>query len=131
MEFNKPILRAMRVHLETVLIDFEKKFDVKVSVGSMRYSETNAKIPLSIDCINDDGVVETKEVVAFKNQAQFYGLSPDNLHQEFAIGKDTYKITGLNTSAKKYPIQAIGKDGKRYKFAVEQVKMFLSSEQIK
>jgi len=55
-----------------------------------------------------------------------YGFEPEHLGKIFHLGKNSYKITGLKTANRKYPILADSLiNGKSYKFEAAAVKMAL------
>jgi len=55
-----------------------------------------------------------------------YGFEPEHLGNVFHLGKNSYKITGLKTANRKYPILADDlANGKSYKFSPESVRLAL------
>ena len=101
---------------------------LQVDLGNARYTSGDIfpiTFKFEVSATNEDGTVETKEASDFKKLASIYGLSPDDLGREFTTydGK-TFKITGLKTTRRKYPISAT-MNGKSYKFPAEQIKQHL------
>lgn len=55
-----------------------------------------------------------------------YGFDSEHLGQIFHLGKNAYRITGLKTANRKYPILADNvANGKSYKFEAATVKLAL------
>ena len=102
--------------------------DIVVKTGSIRY---NSKAPgelfpismkIEMSATNSDGSVETKGARDFSKYAVRYGLDPDDLGKTFQTFAGTeYEIIGLNTRARKYPINCRRTDGKRYKLTAREV----------
>lgn len=119
---DKTTVQSMRAYLETMLTDFEEHFGVQASIGRISYTNNNCKMSLSVAEVKEDGTVATKEVETFKRFATNYGLSPELLGREFECGGHTFVVTGMNTRARKFPIQGVRKsDGARFKFPVVQI----------
>lgn len=58
---------------------------------------------------------EEEKVQDFDMKAMMVGLPKGLYGKEVNLQGETYTITGINTKARKYPIEADGEDGKRYK----------------
>ena len=120
------IRRIVEDNLDGALDDIQEGLQVKL--GNASYTSGDI-FPIAFKCevsaTNEDGTVETKEARDFKQLAEIYGLSPDDLGREFTTwdGK-TFKITGLSRRRRKFPISAT-MNGKSYKFPAEQVKQHL------
>lgn len=94
------------------------------------YSPGNCTTKFQFAQVTEDGAM-TKERQDFESYAGSYGLDPDDFGAEFTTFRgDTYRIIGLNTRARKYPIVAekVGNGGGRYKFPAEQVKNALERQ---
>jgi len=75
---------------------------------------------------DEDGNALDAKAIEFQKRACLVGLQPSDLHREFQHINDVYRITGLNSRAKKYPILAeCVRTGKVYKFRAEMVKFAL------
>ena len=122
------IRRVVEENLDGALDDIQEGLQVKL--GNARY-ERGTIYPITfkfeVSATNDEGIVETPEASSFKRNAVRYGLSPDDLGKTFKTWRgEEYTITGLNTRRRKYPISAVDKNGKSWKFPAEQVKDALS-----
>ena len=69
-----------------------------------------------------DGTAHTKAELDFKRVAHLYGLSPDDFGFTFEYRGSTYTVSGINTRANRYPVQACTSDGTRYKFPASVIK---------
>ena len=111
-------VRYLREVLKQALEEFGEKENLVVDLGSATFGNSNVTFKLNLNEVSGDGSVLTREAVAFQRAARLYGLQPEDLGRVFRSpsGK-RFKITGLNTRAHKYPIQAeeVG-TGKRFKF---------------
>ena len=119
---DKAKIEGMKAYLETMITSFEEHFGVQATIGRITYSHNNCKIPFEVAEVKEDGTVATKEAETFKRLANNYGLKPELLGQEFESQGHTFIVTGMNTRARKFPIQGVRKlDGARFKFPVAQV----------
>jgi len=118
-------VELMRAYLEVALTGFEEHFGVQVEIGRMSYSASNVNITLQASEIGTDGTALTREAEAFKHSAHLYDMSPEWLGAHFTAMGKRFKITGLNTRAKKYKVQAIADDGTRYKFSHKSIREYM------
>jgi hypothetical protein len=119
--------KLMQAYLEVALTGFQEHFGVDVKLGTFRYGESNASVPLRISEIGSGGEVKTVEAENFKRFAVHYGLKPEWLGETISVNGIFMTITGLNTRARKFKVQAVTDDGKRYKLHPEQVRMSITS----
>lgn len=115
--------QLMRAWLEASLTSFEEHFGVNVSIGTIRFAENHAKIPLEVSRVTEDGEVISKEAEDFKRHASHFGLKSEWLGESFTERGKVFTITGLNTRAKKYKIHAKCDDGKIYKFHHHSIRL--------
>jgi len=92
-----------------------------VIVGSARYSETSVTFKVELAVVDESGEVQDRTAQAFRRYASCYGLDPDLLGKKVRIRNKAFTVTGLNTRAKKYPVQAKDERGQAYKLALEDV----------
>jgi len=124
---KKDTVVAMRAYLEVALQGFEEYFGVQAEVGKISYGDSHADIKLKVSQVNADGTVEPKEAADFKRYAHVYGLRPEWMGGEFKQQGKTFVITGLNTRARKFRVQATSTDGVRYKFPQELIKRLMET----
>jgi len=114
--------KMLRKAIEMELKEVEENLKVKIEVGRCTYNDSNCTFKLEIADIGKNGEVKSKEVEEFIRYASNFGLNADDLGKQFNSNGEIFKITGLSVRKRKYPILGVRlKDGKRFKFAVEQV----------
>ena len=120
-------VRAVRQALETLdMTEIEQRFNVKIALkGGGRYDPSeHGSATFKIEATPVvNGEAKDRETLNFERYAQSYGLLPTDLGREFlAFDGNRYKITGLNTRARKNPIVAKSvKSGKTYVFPAHSV----------
>jgi len=100
---------------------------------SVTFAPDKCPVPLEFVVVHttEEGDEITPEARTFQQRAMVYGLEPDWLHQSFDLNGTRVKITGLNTRARKYPVQVRAEDGKRYKVPANTVKACMAIEIMK
>lgn len=129
--FDRNNVKQIRQRLQAHVEQLSKDLGCNVTVGNASYARdgSNCTFKIEMATIAADGIVETKEVSAFKSYATSYGLSPSDLGKNFTNKGRSFTICGLKPRASKYPIVALCSDGNRYKFSVLDIKTALSQEQ--
>lgn len=102
--FDRSTVKAMRQPLEDALSVIEKQFGVKVTVGNASFTGENVTFKVELATVAADGTVNDKHVSDFKMLCGMYDLKPEHLGAEVVYAGTTYKITGLNPKAPRYPI---------------------------
>ena len=76
-----------------------------------------------------DGSLYSTEKAVFEVFAENFGLKPSDYGRIFKTsGEEAFRITGINPNRPKYPISAERlADGRRYKFTVENIEMYLKA----
>lgn len=124
MNFNKQTLKIMRQDIDSALEAVAKKHGVSFKLGNIRY--TGSDFRTKLECFAGDASDAAQQ--AFERDAWRVGVKKTAFGQTFTQGNITYKITGINTRAKKYPIKAESMNrGKRYKFPVSSLPANLRS----
>jgi hypothetical protein len=119
---NRNKVRLLREALFTALRPFGLEQKISVSLGNASFSSSSVEFKVNLNEVAADGLVLSREAVAFQEQAPRYGLMSSDLGQTFHSRGKSFRITGLNTRAKRYPINAEDiSTGKRFKFASETV----------
>ena len=124
-EFNKPALNKLRSEMQSQFAELEKKFGIKLQVGSMSYSSNEVSVKVKANIISDDGTVVSKEAKAWDLYAQMGGFDYLKVGDKIVIQGQTFTIKGYNTRAPKSPIQIEDAQGKSYKcseIAIKQAK---------
>lgn len=95
-------------------IDLRHGFDIGFRVG----------IP------TPDGSLFSHEKALFEALAGSFGLEPSDYARIFRTGGETFRVTAINPNRPKYPISAERvADGRGYKFAAEDVALYLSQSE--
>ena len=93
--------------------------------GSLRFIP---KFELTAKMSDASGNSVTPEGEEFKKYARNMGLQPSDLHRKFISNGTVYRITGLNRSRLKYPIDARRvSDDKPFKFPLSVVAIALKA----
>jgi|TARA_R100001443_G_scaffold96301_1_gene103103 hypothetical protein len=127
---TREFLKDFRIQLDHVLQELGEKEGIKLTAGHCSYSDTYFSIKIEGAIETEEGVATTKDQIAFKDNAELFGLSPDDLFKTFETGGKSYEVWGLKPRSKKYPILAkeIGTD-KVYKFKENTVKFYLKLQE--
>lgn len=119
MRFDKSKVKTVRADIDAALASVEKKHGVKFSLGTIRFTANDFRAKLEcVSTVTSNGSAVNADQVKFENQAARFGIRTDSFGKTFTYFGDRYKIVGLNPRAKKYPVQAQGPRGKRYKMPV-------------
>ena len=127
---TREFLKDFRTQLEYALEELGEKEGIKLTAGRCSYSDTYFSIKVEGAIEAEKGVATTKDQIAFKENAEIYGLSPDDLFKTFSTNGKTYEVWGLKPRSKKYPILAkkVGTDNV-YKFKASIVKCYLQIQE--
>lgn len=123
ISIDRPTAKHIAAEIETALADVAQRLGVKITVGSTRFTDKNAKIKIEVATISSDGQVRSEAAESFGIYAYRYGLQPSDMGKTFTWSGHTYAISGCAPRSHKYPILAKRlSDGKTYKFAAKLVK---------
>ena len=114
-EFNKPALRELRSEMEIQFAKLEKKFGIKLHVGSMSYSANDVSVKVKGNTISKSGTAITKEAQAWDLYAQMGGYDHLKVGDKVILQGQTLTIKGYNSRAPKSPIQIEDAQGRTYK----------------
>lgn len=131
-EWNRPECGRVVDEVNKALAEAGRKLGINIQkAGGGTFNNSSFTFKVECALIGTDGVVkdkeaEAKEAEAFKDFASHYGLKPDDFGKTFtAWSGKTYTICGLNTRARKHPIQAKNIKDETYRFSAEEVKALL------
>lgn len=117
--------RELAEVLEMKMQEIATKLGLSVKYKSGRYDGAegkNATVSFVFSTIGEDGEVHDIDAETFKKDADLFGFKPEDLGASFSMQGDTFKITGLKPSRRKFPILAKRvSDGKVYKFPARMV----------
>jgi len=125
MVIDRALLRILKAEINTEIEKVGQKYGISLRVGNGNYTPETFTLKLEGGVIVN-GIAIDKDRQAFKANALYVGLAPNDLGREFNFQGKVYKIVGLKTSSKKYPVIASNlATGKKFKFAVADVKALL------
>ena len=128
MRFNKSNLKTIRADVAAALAAVESKHGVQFSLGNIRFSNDDFRCKLEcVSATNSSGNAVDIDRQKFESNCWMIGVPKTSFGKTFKSGRKTFTISGLNTRAKKYPIQAVDTRGKRYKFPVDMLPANLRS----
>lgn len=124
-EINRSNLRLINSEIQYALAEVENKFGISIDIGNSRFNSSNYTTKLKIAVVKN-GKVKSKKVTDYERLAEYYGITNgakvgDRVRHP--VQKTGYIVEGLNTRAKKYPVNLSTRDGK-YKMSVEQFNRF-------
>lgn len=133
MKITSQFIEELTEKVESVLKETGDEMGVSLSIDPIRYypDRFHFKVKGCFKETDDHGEEITPEGKDFHAYADRYGLSPDDLHKTFNTPQgETFKITGLNRRAHKYPIQVKREsDNALFKMPVYMVALYLKEEQ--
>lgn len=131
LAFDSATCRLLDNAIEAALKPLANEHGIEIRIAGGRWSDHSYAVKLEILTRDEAGNVHHPGADSFRAMAKFYGLEPDDLGREFQQqGCIRYRITGLNTRRKKYPISVERVvDGKRFKMPAEMVREALGRKQ--
>ncbi len=127
--FDRAICNLVGSRIERALVSTARDLGVSIKVLNGSFSDSNYTAKFEVSVINEDGTILSRKAQAFIDEAWRYGLKKEDLGREFIDCGKSYRITGLNTKARKMPITAecvVGGNG-NYKFPADRVKRLLAT----
>ena len=123
MTFTRAKVKTIRTEIDKALAAVAAKHGVEFSLGTIRFSDTDLRGTLK--CVSADKDAGRK---MFERDAFRVGVKKDAYGKTFTSNGKTFRITGINTRAKKYPICAETVNrGDKYKFPVRSLPSNLRS----
>ncbi len=122
---DRKFLKDFTAYAVGVLGEEASKHGMTISYkgGSFARDGSLATIKFEMLAPNASGEIESPEAKDFKRYAKQYGFEPEDLGSEFTHRGEKFRITGLKTRRRRFPISAERiKDGRGFKFPVEAVK---------
>lgn len=120
---DKDFCRRLRDELDSALSGLGEKLGVKFRAGNMTYTDANVTVKLEACLINASGEIETREAQAWKQFAKYYGVPEDALGKTYVLRGEVFKVTGLATKSRKYPVLVERADGARMKYPADFFKL--------
>ncbi len=127
--FDRSNLPEITAHLGAALANAAAEIGLSAKLGRTTFDVTTFSTKVEVATLNADGDANSKEAEAFKCHAKHYGLKPEDLGREFACRGDRFRIIGLLTRARKYPILCERlSDGQAIKFGEHWIVNTLRAE---
>lgn len=128
MRFNRANLKTIRNDISAALAAVEAKHGVSFNFNNIRFSDNDFRTTLNcVSASDSNGNAVNIDKVNFEAKAFLVGVDKTAFGKTFTSNGRKFTITGLNTRAKKYPIQAETAQGKRFKFPVSRLPANLRS----
>jgi hypothetical protein len=124
MEINKNSLHDFKQDFNTVVKTLNEKYGVTIQLGNISYQEN--KFNGKIEVVNK-GATTTIAREEFERSAVYLGLKKSDFGKTFMSNGVLFKISGIKTRNRKYPILADNPQGDTYKFPIDKVKRLLGN----
>ena len=105
-KIDRTFMKMSRAKIDDALKDLGDELGVVFQTGNGSYDGSTGHFKLEIKTIGENGEAVNPNAKTFQTYARMYGLSPDDLGRQFTSRGKTFEITGLNTRARRFPIQA-------------------------
>lgn len=117
--FDKPTCRLIGDAFKKVTEAFAAQYGLTVKTQGGRFDQNSftPKISFCVPAIDEESgrEVHKKDMLTFKKECSFYGISPEAFGKDLMLGGKPYTMVGWNTRAPKSPITIVGENGKRFK----------------
>ncbi len=114
--FDRATCRELGARMAELLKPLEAEFGVQLAYTGGTYDSTEAKLAIRFKAGDEKTAIERARN-EFALYAGMYGLSKEDFGKTFLFNGKPYKLTGLNPSAPKYPIEGKSMStGKPYRF---------------
>ncbi len=112
---DKNELRALRLAINSALVEVGRSFQVKLEAGSCSFTQHNATFKLEAAVIASNGQVFDQAADDFAQYCGLFGMAPTDLGRTISVHGTVYTITGLASKSHRFPVLATRADGKRFK----------------
>lgn len=128
-EFDRKSVAEIMAACEEALRPVAEKYGLTLERQGRTYYRDHLPVKFQLHVAQEDaeGNAMDSKAKDFVRLAKAYGLAEEDYLAEFRSNGRTFRITGLNTRARGYPVLAEDvRSGKTYKFPVERVKRALA-----
>ena len=123
IEITRGSVQEIRSQVEEALHHIEEATGLVATLDSRATYSPGANVVFKLVlAVKTRGGVQTPEAVHFQQLCSSYGLKLSDLGKTFTHQGQQYKITGLTSRRRKFPINAERKDGKMFKLSADLVK---------
>ena len=119
-------IKLIREKLKNAIAKIEAEENVTIEFGSAKYNSAYFTSTMTVK------TTEKCEKVSsiYETTCKMLGFTQNVIGMEF-IGKNgIYKITDIATKNRKYPVIAVGPDGRAYKYGVDHIKILIGGNKI-
>jgi len=124
-EFNRANLKNLRKQFQDAINAVAAKNGIKAGLGSISYTDSQFTVKMTVETSGNKEAKVEKAKNGFPMDAFRVGLKEDALGKTFKSNGRTFKITGVKTRRRKYPVSAVevGGRGGKFKFPVSATGM--------
>lgn len=122
-KFDKTNLSTFRQKFDKMLSDFHQETGVALKIGNIRYDENSFRTTLQgfVQSVSGDG--PTPDKIEWDRVCVRYGLKPEHFGETIDLGFGrSYKLVGIKSRNRKYPIIGEKDNGQRYKLTLQDAK---------
>ncbi len=118
--------KVQRIHdlIQKAVQDIAVKENVKIEFGSRRFDSLMYQTKLTVTDLSEIELINKKMVT----DSKIVGFTRGIIGLEFEAHGTVYTIAEVKRANRKYPIIATNKSGKRYKFSVANVKLYMGGD---
>lgn len=123
--FDRAGLRVLRTDLDAALKAVADKHGITLTVGSMRFSESEVRMKLTANTGSSAELVQAKTDASAADLARLsalYDLPEGLLGRKITVRGSHFTISGAKLSRRKYPFSVIGAQGGKYKMSVDDIR---------
>jgi hypothetical protein len=121
---NRTRAKLISNRIEAALKDLESELDVTIEVKGSTFSDTWVNVRLTVCEKDENGETQSRDREEYIAHAEFSGMKPEWFGKEFTSRGTTYVLDGYSARSYKFPCRATRtKDGKRFKFGADAVKV--------
>jgi hypothetical protein len=113
--------------IKAALAKIEKEENVQIKFGNVSYNSAYYKTGMTVTSLEKNEKVEG----VFENMSKALGFTQNIIGMSFkGVTCGEVTITDIKLKNHKFPVIGSTKDGKSYKFTVEQVKRYIGGDKI-
>ena len=123
--FNRSNLKQLRKEFQDAINAVAERNGIKADFGSIRFGDDEFTVKMTVETTGNKAAKIEKAKNGFGMDAFRVGLKEDSLGKTFKSNGRTFKITGVKTRRRSYPVSAVevGGRGGSFKFAVKSTGM--------
>jgi len=120
-EFNRNNIKALRVEMDKAMQSISKKYGIAIQTGNASFSGNEVTFKVKANTTSTDGTAITAEAMQFEKEKSLHGLNHLSVGDTIYIQGNPYILNGLNSRARKAPIQFSNSKG-NYKCSIQMLK---------